>query len=76
MNRFRKMFDVVGRASAVFTFAGILTEAAMPDIIHENAFTQWLAKAAYLGVFPIWLCLAYRIIGGLDEIYGPRCCEE
>jgi Ion channel len=50
---------------------GLLVEAAVPHVLPENSFTEYVGEAAKAGVFAIWLYLAWRIFNTLRDIYGP-----
>lgn len=64
--RFRIAVPVVIAASVL----GLLVEAAVPRFLPENAVTTFAGEAAKLGVFIIWLYLAWRIFHTLQGIYG------
>ena len=61
---------IIGPAIIAYSVVGLLVDAAIPQLLPENALTLSVGEAAKAGVFSIWIYLIWRIFGTIRGIYG------
>jgi hypothetical protein len=75
MDRFVRWLGGFMPATSPIIFVGVLVDAAIPDILPENALTRGIAQLAHIGVFAIWLYLLWRVLIAIGGLYGSHSSD-
>lgn len=68
--RLARSLRIIGPLLIAYSIVGLLVEAAVPQLLPENALTTSVGDAAKAGMFAIWFYLIWRIFGTIRGIYG------